>query len=36
MNELMNNFGETLGQAGSSALGHALIGLAILIIGLFS
>tara|TARA_R110001592_G_C13186793_1_gene751733 strand:- start:7416 stop:8594 length:1179 start_codon:yes stop_codon:yes gene_type:complete len=35
MNELMNNFGETLGQAGSSALGHALIGLAILIIGLY-
>lgn len=35
MNEMISRFTGFLGPAGSSALGHALIGLAILIIGLF-
>ena len=35
MNDMMGKLTEVLGPAGSSALGHALIGLAILIIGLF-
>ncbi len=35
MQELTNRLTEVLGPAGSSALGHALLGLAILIVGLF-
>ncbi len=35
MKELTNRLTEVLGPAGSSALGHALLGLAILIVGLF-
>ncbi len=35
MEELTNKLTEVLGPAGSSALGHALLGLAILIVGLF-
>ncbi|MBT8469771.1 MAG: mechanosensitive ion channel [Myxococcales bacterium] len=35
MEELTNRLTEVLGPAGSSALGHALLGLAILIVGLF-
>ena len=35
MNELIQNLQAQLGPVGSSALGHALIGLAILIVGLF-
>ena len=35
MQELTNKLAEVLGPAGSSALGHALLGLAILIVGLF-
>lgn len=35
MNELIQNLQTQLGPVGSSALGHALIGLAILIVGLF-
>lgn len=34
MNEITNKLNEILGPAGSSALGHALVGLAILIVGL--
>ena len=35
MQELTNRLTEVLGPAGSSALGHALLGLAILLVGLF-
>jgi hypothetical protein len=35
LKELTNRLTEVLGPAGSSALGHALLGLAILIVGLF-
>jgi len=35
MNDIVSKLTELLGPAGSSALGHALIGLAILVIGLF-
>lgn len=35
MNDIINRLTDFLGPAGSGALGHALIGLAILIIGLF-
>jgi len=35
MNDIISRFTEFLGPAGSGAIGHALIGLAILIIGLF-
>ncbi|MBT8067983.1 MAG: mechanosensitive ion channel [Gammaproteobacteria bacterium] len=35
MNDIINRLTEALGPAGSSALGHALVGLAILVIGLF-
>lgn len=35
MNDLINKLTEFLGPAGSGALGHALVGLAILVIGLF-
>jgi hypothetical protein len=35
MNDIINNLTGFLGPAGSGALGHALVGLAILIIGLF-
>lgn len=35
MNEIISKLTEFLGPAGSSAFGHALVGLAILIIGLF-
>ena len=35
MNGIIDRLTDTLGPAGSSALGHALIGLAILVIGLF-
>ncbi len=35
MNDIINKINDLLGPAGSSALGHALVGLAILVIGLF-
>jgi len=35
MNEIISNITDLLGSAGSSALGHALVGLAILVVGLF-
>ena len=35
MSDIINKLTEFLGPAGSGALGHALIGLAILVIGLF-
>ena len=35
MNDIISKLSEYLGPAGSSAFGHALIGLAILIVGLF-
>ena len=35
MNDIISKFTDLLGPAGSSAFGHALLGLAILIIGLF-
>lgn len=35
MNDIIDRLTDSLGPAGSSALGHALIGLAILVIGLF-
>lgn len=36
MNDIMNNVGSTLDQVGSSPWGHAFIGLAILVVGLFA
>lgn len=36
MNDIMNNVGSTLGQVSSSPWGHAFIGLAILVVGLFA
>lgn len=35
MNEYINNFTEMLGPVASGKLGHALIGLLILIVGLY-